>query len=446
VEQAWLAELSELLSIPSVSADPAHAGDVVEAASWVRDFVLGAGGDAMFVETGGTPLVVGEIRASRDAATAPTVLVYGHFDVQPPAPLELWESPPFEATVSGEWLVARGVADDKGQLYCVLKAAQLLAEAGELPVNVRVASDGEEEIGGHSIVDFLAGDERGADACVIFDGGMTRRGVPEFNVATRGLAYFHVRVRTGKRDLHSGLYGGVALNAIHALTQALSGVLPRDGRLPEPLRAGVIPPTEQELADWGSLVPGEEMLGDHGARPADAHAARAFYIRTWAEPALDVNGIEGGSPQLQKTVLPVLAEANLSIRLAPGQDPVVIAPEVERLLREAAPAGADVEVERLSSARPGLVAPDAAAIRFAQDAFESVFGRRPLLVRSGGTLPIMPALADAGIPAILTGVALIDSNVHSPNERILLDYLPLGVQAAQETYRALAKLPQALAR
>jgi acetylornithine deacetylase/succinyl-diaminopimelate desuccinylase-like protein len=446
VEQPWIDELAEFLRIPSVSADPAHTGDVRAAAEWVRDFVRRAGGEAELVKTEAQPLVVGEIRASRDAATAPTVLAYGHFDVQPPAPLELWESPPFEATVSGEWLVARGVADDKGQLYCVLKAAQLLAQAGELPVNIRVASDGEEEIGGHSIVDFLAEDERGADACLIFDGGMTRRGVPEFNVATRGLAYFHVRVRTGKRDLHSGLYGGAALNATHALMETLSGVQARAGRLPQPLRAGVVPPTEQELSDWGSLVSGDEMLGDHGARPADPEAAREFYLRTWAEPSLDVNGLEGGSPQLQKTVLPVLAEANLSIRLAPGQDPETIAPEVERLLREAAPDGADVEVERLSAARPGLVAADAPALRFAQDAFERVFGRRPLLVRSGGTLPIMPALADNGIPAILTGVALLESNVHSPNERVLLEYLPLGMQAAQETYRAFAALPQAVSR
>jgi acetylornithine deacetylase/succinyl-diaminopimelate desuccinylase-like protein len=440
VEQAWLNELSELLSIPSVSADPAHAGDVLAAATWVRDFVRRAAGEAELVETAAQPLVVGELRASQDAASAPTVLVYGHFDVQPPAPLELWDSPPFEATVSGEWLVARGVADDKGQLYCLLKAAEQLVQAGELPVNIRVACDGEEEVGGHSIVDFLARDERGADACLIFDGGMTKRGIPEFSIATRGLAYFHVRVRTGERDLHSGLYGGAALNAMHALAHTLSGVLPRDGRLPEALRAGVVPPTEHELADWGALVPGEEMLSDQGARPSDSEAARAFYIRTWAEPAVDVNGIEGGSPQLQKTVLPVLAEANLSIRLAPGQDPEVVAPEVERLLREAAPAGADLEVERLSSARPGLVAPDAPAVQLAQDAFESVFGRRPLLVRSGGTLPIIPALGDKGIPTILSGIALLESNVHSPNERVLVEYMPLGVAAARECYLAFAGL------
>ena len=441
MEQAWLDELTELLRIPSVSADPAHAGDVQEAATWVRDLVRRAGGEAELVETAAQPLVVGEIRASRDAATAPTVLVYGHFDVQPPAPLELWESPPFEATVTGEWLVARGVADDKGQLYCLLKAAALLAQAGELPVNVRVASDGEEEVGGHSIVDFLRADDRGADACLIFDGGMTRRGVPEFNIATRGLAYFHVRVRTGERDLHSGLFGGAALNAMHALTQVLSGVLPRNGRLPEPLRAGVVAPTEQELADWAALVPGDEMLADRGARPADPDASREFYVRTWAEPAIDVHGIEGGSPQLQKTVLPVLAEANFSIRLAPGQDPETIAPEVERLLRQAAPGGADVEIQRRSSARPGLVPADAPMVRLAQDAFERVFGRRPLLVRSGGTLPIIPALADKGIPTVLSGIALLESNIHSPNERVLLDYLPLGVEAARECYRRFAALP-----
>ena len=441
MDQAWLDELAELIRIPSVSADAAHAGDVKDAAAWVRDFVRKAGGEAELVDTETpAPLVIGEIRASSGATDAPTVLLYGHFDVQPPAPLDLWDSPPFELTVNGEWLVARGVADDKGQLWCLLKAAQLLAEAGDLPVNLRICSDGEEEIGGHSIVDFLAQDERGADAAVIFDAGMTKRGIPEFGIATRGLSYFHVRVRTGERDLHSGLYGGAALNANHALMQTLSAVVPRDGLLPEPLRVGVVPPTEQELADWATLVPGDALLTDQGARPADPAAARDFYVRTWAEPAIDVNGVEGGSPQLQKTVLPVLAEANVSIRLAPGQDPEVVAPAVERLLREAAPDGADVEVERWSSAPPGLVPADAPALRLAQDGFEQVFDCRPLLVRSGGTLPIVPALGDKGIPTILTGIALIESNVHSPNERVLLDYMPKGVDAARACYRAFAAL------
>ena len=440
IDPAWLEELSELLRIPSVSADPAHADDVRRAAEWVRDFVRSAGGECELVEHGERPLVVGEIRASRDAGAAPTVLVYGHFDVQPPAPLDEWESPPFEPTTRGEWLYCRGVADDKGQLYLLLKAASLLAAEGALPVNVRVACDGEEEVGGHSIVDWIAEDDRGADACVIFDAHMPKRGQPAFYIATRGVCYFHVKVRTGARDLHSGTYGGAALNAMHALMQALSGVTARDGRLPEPLRTGLVPPTEQELADWAAQTPGAEELAGQGARPADGRAAEEFYLRTWGEPSVDVNGIEGGSPQLQKTVIPVAAEANVSMRLAPGQAPDVVVPEFERLLREAAPAEADVEVDLWSAAPPGLIPPDSAVIRIGQDAFERALGARPLLLRAGGTLPIVPALADRGIPTIVTGFDLPEGNLHSPNERLLVEHVPLGVAAARELFTSLAGL------
>lgn len=440
MEAAWLEELSEWIRIPSVSADPAHADDVRRAGEWLCDFVRAAGGSAELVDWEGKPLAVGELRASSGDDSAPTVLVYGHFDVQPPAPLDLWESPPFEATARGEWLYGRGVADDKGQLYLLLKAATELARAGELPVNVRITCDGEEETGGHSIVDFLAADERGADAAVIFDSDMIARGRPAFNVATRGLCYFHVSVRTGARDLHSGMYGGAALNALHVLVEVLGAVLPRDGRAPEPLRAGVAPPTAEELAAWAALPAGADELADQGARPADARAAEEFYLRTWAEPSVDVNGIFGGEPRLQKTVLPVAAEANVSIRLAPGQDPLAIAPVFERLLREAAPEGADVDVDLWSWSEPGLVSPDARAIRLALDAFERALGTRPLLIRSGGTLPIIPALGKKGIPAILTGFALPDSNIHSPNERLLVEYVPLGIAAARELFTELAAL------
>jgi acetylornithine deacetylase/succinyl-diaminopimelate desuccinylase-like protein len=398
-----------------------------------------AGGEAELVQTERHPLALGELRAS-SGDRAPTVIVYGHFDVQPPPPLELWESDPFEATVRGDRLYARGVADDKGQLYMLLKAAEQLAAENALPVNLRVCCDGEEETGGHSIVDFLAEDERGGDACVIFDSAMLRRDVPVFNVATRGLVYFHLRVSTGNRDLHSGIYGGAALNAMHALVQALAAVLPRDGRLPEPLRAGITQPTDAELVGWSELSPGAEELAGQGARPADGRAAEEFYLRTFAEPALDVNGIEGGSPHLQKTVLPVVAEANLSIRVAPGQDPETIAGELERLLREAAPEGAELDLRRLSMAPPGLVDPESRAVQLGLDAFERALGVRPLLVRSGGTLPIVPALAENGIPTILTGFALPDSNIHSPNENIPVEYVPLGVAASRELFTAFAGL------
>jgi acetylornithine deacetylase/succinyl-diaminopimelate desuccinylase-like protein len=432
---AWLEELSEWLRIPSISADPAHAEDVRRAGEWVCDFVRRAGGEAGLLPTDGHPLAVGEIPAS-GGADAPTVLVYGHFDVQPPAPLEAWESPPFEPTVRDGWLYARGAADDKGNSYLLLKAAATLAAEGRLPVNVRVAFDGEEETGGDSIVEFLAADERGADACLIFDGPMPKVDVPAFEVGTRGLVYFHVRVRTGERDLHSGLYGGAALNATHALMDVLAAVTAQ----PEELRRGIVPPTDEELAAWAQLDPGAEVLADQGARPKDARAAEDFYVRTFAGAAVDVNGIKGGEPDLQKTVLPVEAEANVSIRLAPGQDADEIAAAFERLLRDAAPPGADVEVERWASGPAGLVPADAPAVRLAQDAFERILGRRPLLLRSGGTLPIVPALADKGIPTILSGFDVPEGNIHSPNERLLVRYLPLGVAAARETLLAFGGL------
>ncbi len=440
MDQAWLDELSEFLRIPSVSADPAHRADVLRAGEWVCERVRAAGGDAELVNWHGQPLAIGEVRASTGAREAPTVMIYGHFDVQPPAPLELWDSPPFEPTVRDGLLYARGVCDDKGQLFMLLKAAEQLAHERALPVNVRFCCDGEEETGGHSIVDFLRADARGADACVIFDSGMLRRGVPAFNVATRGLAYFHVRVRTGRGDLHSGVFGGAALNALHALVQMLSAALPRDGRLPERLRQGVAPAAAEELEAWAELQPGAEVLAEQGAVPADERAADELYLRTWAEPAVDVHGLAGGSPLLQKTVLPVLAEANVSIRLAPGQDVAQVARELGELLRESAPAGAEVEIELLSSAAPGLVRPDAPAVQLGLDAFERVLGVRPLLIRTGGTLPIVPALAERGIATIITGFVLPDGNVHAPNERLPLEYLPLGIEAARELYVTFAAL------
>jgi acetylornithine deacetylase/succinyl-diaminopimelate desuccinylase-like protein len=440
VPEAWFDELAEFLRIPSLSADDAHKADVRAAGQWVCDVVRGAGGDCDVVDWHGQPLAIGELRASTGADDAPTVICYGHFDVQPPDPLELWESPPFEPEIRGEYLYGRGAVDDKGQLYMLLAAARELARAGTLPVNLRFCCDGEEETGGHSIVEFVEQDDRGADAAVIFDSGMIRRGIPAFNVAMRGLAYFHVTLRTGQRDLHSGMYGGAALNAAHAMVKTLEALVAHDGTLAEPLRKGIVPPTDEELAGWEQLPAGRDELADQGARPKDGDAARDFYLRTFAEPAVDVNGIQTGSPMLQKTVLPVEAVANVSIRLAPGQRVEEIAPEVERILREAAPDGAELEIELWSSSPPGLVPPDAKAIQLGLDAFERVLGRRPALIRSGGTIPLVAALADRRIPTVITGFGLPDSNVHSPNERLVAEYVDQGIAAARELFLAFAAL------
>jgi acetylornithine deacetylase/succinyl-diaminopimelate desuccinylase-like protein len=441
MDETWRSELSEFLAIPSVSADPAHREDVKRAGEWVCDFIRRIGGTAELTPFGEKELALGEIPASTDPGHAPTVLVYGHFDVQPPAPLELWETDPFELTIKDEWAYARGIADDKGQVFILLKAAQLLVEANALPVNLRFACDGEEEIGGHTIVDWLGIDERGADAGIIFDGCMLRIDRPLFSLSTRGLIGFDLKVTTGERDLHSGMYGGAALNAIHVLMDCLGAVTARpNGLLPEPLRAGIAAPTAEELESWKELPSGEDELSSQGARPLDPDAAAQFNIRTMAEPSADVNGILGGKPGLRNTTLSVHAAGEITIRLAPGQDLQTIGKAAEQLMRDAAPAGADLDIE-WSGAPPGLMRPDVPAIQLALKAFERALGVKPVLARSGGTLPIVPALADNGIPTVLTGFALPESNVHSPNEKFLVRYFEQGVATAAALYTEYKDLP-----
>jgi acetylornithine deacetylase/succinyl-diaminopimelate desuccinylase-like protein len=437
----WFDELAAFLRIPSISADPAHAGDVRRAGEWVCSLIRDAGGEAELVDFDGQPLAVGELRASRDAESARTLLCYGHFDVQPPDPLELWESEPFEPEIRGEHLYARGVADDKGQLYTLLAAARSLAQAGELLLNVRFVCDGEEETGGQSILGYLAQSVPPTpDVAVIFDSGMIARDRPAFDVATRGMAYFHLTLRSGERDLHSGMFVGAALNAAHALMQVLSAVTAVDGLLPEPLRQGIRAPTDEELRGWAALPEGAHELAQAGAQAMDPEAASAFYRRTFAEPALDVNGIVSGSPMLEKTVLPVRAEANVSIRLAPGQRVDTVVAAFRELVAAATPPGAELEVALMSSAMPGVVDPDSRAVQLGLDAFERALGVRPLLIRSGGTLPIVAQLTELEIPTIITGFSLPDANIHSPNERMVVEYIDLGIAAARALMQELAEV------
>ncbi len=297
MDETWQHELSEFIAIPSVSADPSYRDEVKRAGEWVCDFIRRIGGTAELTPFGDKELALGEIRATDDPDNAPTVLCYGHFDVQPPAPLDLWDTDPFTLTIKDEWAYARGVTDDKGQLFILLKAAQKLVEANALPVNLRFACDGEEETGGTTIVDYLVNDTTHADAGIIFDGGMLRTDLPVFDLATRGLVAFDLKVKTGERDLHSGMYGGAALNAIHVLIRCMNAVLAGpNGLLPDALRDGIAAPTAAELDAWKALPAGAEELENQGARALDPDAAEQFYIRTYAEPSADVNGIIGGKP------------------------------------------------------------------------------------------------------------------------------------------------------
>ncbi|HUQ21909.1 MAG TPA: M20/M25/M40 family metallo-hydrolase [Gaiellaceae bacterium] len=434
------ASLLELLRIPSVSADPAHKGDVANAVQWVADFVAAAGGTGEVLAGTDGPLLVADVPASHDAATAPTVLLYGHVDVQPPAPLDLWETPPFEPTVRGGWLYCRGVADDKGQLWILLEAVRTLAAESALPVNVCIVCDADEEIGGRSAADWLATVDTPADAAVIFDTSMLAPGIPAFNLGARGTAYFHLTVRTGSRDVHSGVFGGAALNATHALVEMLAATVPTNGVLPAELRAGTLSPPAAELAAWRDLPPGQQVLDAQGAVPMDARAAEDFYTRTWGATSLDVNGIEAGSPHLMKTIVVSEAHANVSMRLAPGQKVADVTAALERLRRDAAPDGATVQLDLLSACEPAIVPPDLPAITLALEAFEKTLGVRPVLVRTGGSLPLMPALIARGVPCVLTGFDVPDGNIPAPNERLLVEHLTLGTQTARAVLSAYAGL------
>ena len=434
ISETELAELSELLRIPSISADPDHEGDIRAAADWLAALFRRAGAEAEIAERNGRPIVDALVRSG--AADAPLVLCYGHFDVQSPAPLELWDSEPFSPEVRDGWLYARGVADDKGGTWALARAALDLSAAGALPVDVRFLLDCEEEVGGTSILDYLEETPGAAKACVIFDAPMLDDETPVLGVATRGTLYLHVEVRTGERDLHSGAYGGAALNALHLLVDVLGRVLPRGGRLPELLQAGVVPPAESEVAGWDQLPDGGGQLAAQGAVPADEAAPREFYLRTWALPSIDVNGIEGGSPVLQRTIVTSAACANLSMRLAPGQTVDRLLPVLRAELTRDLPAGAQVEVTHTASCDPGSTPPDAPAIELASAAIERATGVRPLRLRGGGSLPIFPVLERLGIPVVATGFDVPSGNVHAPNERMRVGNLALALATARELFLA----------
>jgi acetylornithine deacetylase/succinyl-diaminopimelate desuccinylase-like protein len=321
-----------------------------------------------------------------------------------------------------------------------LACAVFVAACGEDEGDGGGGTGGGEETGATEVNDWVVADERGADCAIVFDTAMMDAETPAVTVSTRGMVFAHLTVRAGERIAHSGLYGGAALNAMHALLQTLSGVLPRDGRVPEPLRAGIDPPAAEEIEGWSALTTGRDLLAEAGVQPADARAADEFYVRTWAEPAVDVHGLAGGSPDLVKTVLPVEARANVSIRIAPGQSVGETAEVFERLLREAAPEGAEVEVELQSAGEAAQIPPDHPAVTLAREAFEQALGNESTLVRVGGSIPVVQKIVSRGIPAIVTGIATKDANAHSPNEKFPSEYLSLGVHAILGTYRRLGEL------
>ncbi len=431
-------ELEEWLRIPSVSTGGGDADALARACDWVIERIEAAGGTAeRLAVNGSNPMAVGELRAA--GADAPTVLSYGHYDVQDPGALEKWESPPFEPTERDGRLYARGAADDKGNFLPLLHVACELAAAGELPVNVRFLVEGEEEAGSEGVLRHLKDQPPEVDAAIVFDSVMVDERTPAISTGARGLVQGPVEVRSGVRDLHSGLYGGAVLNANHVLMQVLGAVLPGpDGRARGELRAGVAPLEDGERASWERLPSGAGMLAEVGAREVSPGAAREFWERTGAEPSVDVNMLSGGEP---RTVIPSVARAQLSIRLAPGQSGAVVAAEAERLMRGSLPDGAELSMT-LRAVEPALFDPADPALQLAAGAFERACGTPPAFVRLGGTLPLLSVLAEQGIPTIVSGFALGADAFHAPNESYRLESLRLGEATARELYRALAGLPR----
>lgn len=408
-------DLEELLRIPSVSAGRPNPEGIRQAAEWVRERVLRAGGEAELLGEH-NPIVYGELEAAREGA--PDVIVYGHYDVQDVGPRDEWLSEPFEPTERDGRLYARGSSDDKGNFLPVLHAACELYARGELPVNVRVLIEGEEEVGSEQVMDWIAADERGADAAIVFDSGMASEDLPAITTACRGLIGATVTVRVAEIDLHSGLYGGVAPNAIHALGQVLRAVVP----LPDALRAGVSAPADDERESWKSIPPSPE-----------------FHEKTGAQPDIEVNGIIAGATDELRTIIPAVAKANVSLRTAPGQSSAALAPVFEQLLRDAAPDGAEVYIW-MHVAEPAEFDPESAPLELARRAFERATGAAPALIRSGGTIPILAAFAERGIQTIVSGFALPEDAIHAPNESYRLESLELNERTSYALLEELGKL------
>jgi acetylornithine deacetylase/succinyl-diaminopimelate desuccinylase-like protein len=430
-------ELDDWLRIPSVSTGGGDAAALGEACAWVCERIEAAGGSAEAVTVdGGHPIAIGELRSGRRGA--PTVLSYGHYDVQAPGPVEAWESPPFEPTERNGRLYARGAADDKGNFLPLLHVGCELARAGELPVNVRFLVEGEEEIGSRSVLKRLAEGEDEADCAIVFDTIMLDERTPAITIASRGMVVAKVEVRTAARDLHSGFYGGAVLNAAHVLLGMLAEVAPdAAGRARPELAAGVAAVTPEERASWHRLPSGAETIASVGAVEVAPGAGEEYYERTGAATAVEVNMVEVGEP---RTIVPATARAHVSVRLAPGQRAEHVGAELERLLRSAAPDGAEVSIE-MDLADPALFDPAHPALQLAAGAMERACGTAPAMVRLGGTLPLLAVLAERGMPAIVSGFALPDDAFHAPNESFRLESLRLGEAAARELYRTLSELP-----
>jgi acetylornithine deacetylase/succinyl-diaminopimelate desuccinylase-like protein len=418
-----LDELKTFLRIPSVSTLPEHVPDVRRAAQFVADSMKTAGLENIeIIATAKHPLVYADWL---HAPGKPTVLCYGHYDVQPPDPLEEWISPPFEPVVRDGNLYARGSADDKGQMYMHIKAVEaLLSTSGTLPVNLKFLIEGEEEVGGESVAKFVAENpaQLKADVALVSDTELFAEGLPTLCIGLRGLIYTEIEARGPARDLHSGMYGGAAPNAVFGLIELLAKMKDANGRIQIPgMYDDVAPPTPAEKRSWEHLPFNEKdfLKNEVGSAQLTGEPGYSVLERTWARPTLEVHGIAGGFTGAgAKTVIPARATAKVSMRMVPNQNPEKIIAAYKKFVADNTPAGIQTEVRVLSWGPAIMVNPDHPAIHVAASAFRDILGKETVFIRSGGSIPIVGDFAKyLGIPTILMGFGLPDDGLHSPNEK-----------------------------
>ena len=442
--EGYVDELVEFLAIPSVSTEPEHAADVRRCAEYCRDALVKIGFPTTEVhETEGHPIVTAEWMGAPDT---PTVLFYGHYDVQPVDPVALWTSPPFEATVRDGRIYARGSSDDKGQILCHWKAWEAhFAAHGRLPCNVKVLLEGEEEIGSEHLAPFIAANHErlASDVVLISDSPMFARGVPSLCYGLRGICYMEIHVRGARGDLHSGSFGGAVANPAQALAAILAGLKDHENHVAiEGFYDKVRPISERERAEYARLPFNEvefrqqlevpELVGEAGFSTLE---------RIWARPTLDINGmISGFTGTGAKTVLPGTASAKVSMRLVPEQVPDEIAELVRRHVEDHAPPGVTVRVDNLHGAPADLAPLDHPANRAAARALAQAFGAEPVFTREGGTLPVTVTFQEElGTTSILMGFGLPDDNAHAPDEGLDLGNFHGGVVTSAWFYEEYAR-------
>jgi acetylornithine deacetylase/succinyl-diaminopimelate desuccinylase-like protein len=445
-KEGYLEELKEFLRIPSISTDPEYRSEVLRASEHLLGKLREAGLAAERIDTAGHPLVYAEWLG---APGKPTVLFYGHYDVQPVDPIELWRHPPFEPTVEGDKLVARGATDDKGQSYAHVKAvAAMLRERGKLPVNVKFIIEGEEEAGGAAIEKYVrddGGKRLAADAVMISDSSLFAPDQPSLIYGLRGLAYMEIKVTGPSRDLHSGTYGGAVRNPLNALAHIIHQLRdPMTGRILIPgFYDDVRPLAAWERDEWAKLPYDEGAYRDEIGVPA-LHGEEGYSTRerTWGRPTCDVNGIFGGyMGKGAKTVLPSWGGAKISMRLVPDQDPRKIADQFTRYVQSVAPTGVKVDVEVLHGAEPVVVEVEGPLVDAALDAMQDIWGARPVRIREGGSIPIVTTFAAVlKAPVLLLGFGLNDDALHSPNEKFNISHFYKGIRSVVRLLDRLGEL------